>query len=120
MSFEEGTWEIETAIHTLLEAIHDNGGDRSGEGRADLKFVSMDEVAEGDYNHMIRDPVGATLRLGIRGMGEHLFEQVGSTARMRPIAQRIASINKGRSGERIHILDACFNGIGSGADRWHS
>jgi hypothetical protein len=108
MSFEEGTREIETALHTLLEAIHGNEGDRSREGRRDLKVVNMDEIAEGEYNHMIRDPVWAALRLGIRRMGEHLFERVGSTARMRPIAQRIAGKAEEvrRSDERSTIIAA--------------
>src|SRR5262245_32847144 len=67
------------------------------------ELVSMSPV-EG----LLDDPIGRSLRLGIRRLGERL-DQLGGFTLMQAVAERVA----GSSGRRLCIIDHAFDGVGT-------
>ncbi len=63
---------------------------------------------------LTRDPVGHSLRLGIRKAGERLFEIFGTARAMGEVLDEVCGDNM----IWTNILDKRWDGIGRGNDRW--
>jgi hypothetical protein len=85
-------------------------------GPGDLK--NLPTRAECRIRDFTKDPVGVSLRLSIRHVGERLFAKSGSTKQMREVIDRAAEIDPPRAVYRGVILDHACHGIGISPDIW--
>ena len=118
------TGRAEKALDALLRAAIDSDEKRPAKGKlAATPFKAPDRIptrTEAQVSALLADPVGAALRLGIWRLGVHLFDAIGSTDGMHEVLDRVAEMDPARGGQRATIIDHAWNGIGAGADRWHS
>ena len=74
--------------------------------------------AESALQALLRDPVAHALGTALSDLGRHLFSLTGSVEGMRAVCDRVADLDPERASHRISILDAAWDGIGSGDERW--
>lgn len=118
--------EAERALDVLLRFVieHPSAGKPSESATiAATPFVWRDPSsfptrAEREVTALLRDPVGAACRQGIRRIGEHLFKTLGGTAGMSTAAENAAAMDLAHYGRRASILDHAWDGIGTDADWW--
>jgi hypothetical protein len=80
---------------------------------------------DGNFSHdpspisaILLDPIGRSLRLGARLMGERLPE-LGGTDLMRDVLHAVADLDQSNAGRRMSICDHAWNAVGSdGRDVW--
>jgi hypothetical protein len=87
-----------------------------------LEFFSAAELAEADPNLLylegiVTDPVRKALRKQLKSLGWRLCGLLGNTRAMVPIAEEIADI-EGSYGNRVNMIDKCWDGIGKDKDWW--
>ena len=66
----------------------------------------------------IADPLKNSLMQQLHRIGRVLFDEVGTTDRMREIAEWVASLDVENYEFRIDALDNAFLGVGAGTDVW--
>ena len=105
---------IEQALHVLLTACEEHQPPAT-----DFRILSSAEfVRLSPINSLLDDPVGRSLRLGIKKLGERLHH-LGGTALMHRAVNRVADMRSGFGGRRFSVLDHAFDGIGLGSnDFW--
>ena len=77
---------------------------RSGPERHHFK-IEMDMI--------IRSPVEGALRLAVRSIGEELFKVLKGPVQMMRLARRVCSEDESNWSNRMTIIDAAWQGIGS-------
>lgn len=120
--------EAERALDVLLRLAVDHQRARDAEAAPSpaitaTPFVWRDPATlptrvEREVTQLLRDPIGAACRQGIRRIGEHLFKTLDSTAGMSEAAENVAYLDPMHYGRRVSIVDHAWDGIGSDTDRW--
>jgi hypothetical protein len=73
-----------------------------------VRIMSASELAKlSPVESLLDDPIGRSLRLGIRRLGERL-NQLGGFTLMQAVAERVGS-----TGRRLTIIDHAFSGVGN-------
>ena len=105
---------IEQALHVLLTAC-----EAHQPPAAEFRILSSAEFLRlSPVESLLDDPVGRSLRLGIKKLGERLHA-LGGTDAMHRAVNRVAEMRSGFAGRRLSVLDHCFDGIGLGSnDFW--
>ena len=113
---------IEQALDAILCAIEEHQRLLEADAvRAPRKLepISWAELATKDLSpvaDILSNPVGASLRRGIRELGRRLFV-LGGTELMGKVLDRVAEMG-GIWGVRVTILDKRWDGIGNASDSW--
>ena len=114
---------IEDALHELLLARREweiSGLSRSRQKPVTFtpfKFLDLDEMA---FESLTADPIRWGLRTCMKRLGEVLFSITGSTEKMQPVLERVASRDPESYGRRASIIDKAWDGIGNDRDRWYA
>jgi hypothetical protein len=72
-----------------------------------------------ELEDIIADPVRHALRKQLNGLGQRLYNLLGSTKPMPNLAEEIADLTP-RPDHAISIIDSAWNGVGKDNDRWWS
>lgn len=86
-------------------------------------FTRLDQIptrADSDRQALIRDPVEHALCRAVSDLGRALYEVAQSTDVMRAACERVSAMDSAREGQRLAVIDAWWNGIGNGSDKWWS
>ena len=67
----------------------------------------------------ISDPIGRSLREGVKALGKLLFALTGSVGAMQDSAERVCNRDRNHWSWRASIIEKRWNGIGDGNNRWH-
>ena len=114
----------ERAVDELLRALREHGAKRPASDQiVATPFVVPDHIptrSEIELAAVLSDPVGASLRQGVRRLGGHLFAVLGTTDAMREVLERVADLDTSHYGMRASVMDHVWDGIGAGSDRWWS
>ncbi|MGF3026701.1 hypothetical protein ACQVP2_28265 [Methylobacterium aquaticum] len=120
---------IERALDLALAALLDHRArqERQHQG-LDLhpapfrlgKTGEMPRRAESALVALLRDPVEHALGTALSDLGRHLFSLTGTVEGMRQVCDRVAGLDPARASCRVSILDAAWNGIGRGDERWRT
>jgi hypothetical protein len=109
---------IEEALHVLLTAGLDQRRPRIPKAARppERGFVTVGELlartrAEGRAESIIRDPIGEVIRIGVKRLGERLYE-IGGLDLMGTVLDRVAERDPAASGQRTDIMDKRWDGIG--------
>lgn len=110
MSNEAEVASIADALHKILELASTlpPPADRS---RTYAEIMAQTQHQE-DASFITRDPIGASLRLGIEVLGERLNE-IGGQSLMISVLEDVAARDPEREEWRTNIMDKRWNGIGS-------
>ncbi len=113
------------AITELLDAIlaHDAARAAAQPQGGPFKIKTFDSSKGLDrleFEALTGDPVRYALREGLRRVGAEVYRLGGSTEAMRECLERLCEKDREHGGRRGSILDAAWNGIGEGSDRWWS
>ena len=116
---------LKQAIHANLTARieYDARRQRTATGEPKLVAICLTDLVAADDNWLYLDeitsnPVRCALRVQLKTLGQHLFDLVGGTDRMRAVAEEVADQKPGAWGKRIDIIDKAWDGVGSRTDRW--
>jgi hypothetical protein len=106
---------IEEALDKILTAIEEHERSTDAERpKRPFKFAAAADVTAID--DLLDDPVGRSLRRGIKELGQRLFE-LGGTKLMEQVLDRVV-----RMGSQWHmredILDKRWDSIGDESDLW--
>jgi hypothetical protein len=101
---------IADALDLLLRQIEAQPPPRAGP----IEMLSLADLgARSPIESLLGDPIGRSLRLGVRALGGRL-DQLGGFDLMARVAEHIADMRPECSARRLSILDFAFNGVG----RW--
>jgi hypothetical protein len=113
-------YQIEDALDTLLTAIIKHERKRTS-NPAPITLRWLDFSTEWLPGEMfLMDPIGRSLREGVKQLGKTLFALTGSTDAMRESCERVCDRDSAHWGRRADIIDKRWDGIGEGSDRWWS
>ncbi len=120
---------IEAALDELLAATlkHDRERDgaaiaaRAGGASESLSAhgFTADALVETEFlpgEAFIADPIGRSLREGVRMLGKALFALTGSTDVMQEVCDRVCDCDPANWGRRADIMSKRWDGIGD----WHA
>lgn len=107
---------LDALLTTIVEADVREAKDRS---REPFRIESMREVlanldksrAAQAAESLIRSPVGYACRMGVRSLGERLYE-IGGMDLMTRVLDDVAEREPSKSGYRMGVMDARWDGIG--------
>lgn len=121
------TSAVERALDLTLAALLDHRArqerQHQAQGLASARFIPLpsDRVptrAESAREALLRDPVEHALGTALSDLGRHLFDLTGTVEGMRQVCDRVADLDPARGSCRMSILDATWDGIGQGEERW--
>lgn len=121
------TSAVERALDLTLAALLDHrtrqerqqqDQDLSPAGFVLLALRKPPTRAESALQALLRDPVEHALGTALADLGRHLFDLTGTVEGMREACDRVADLDPARASCRVSILDAAWDGIGRGDERW--
>jgi hypothetical protein len=124
LSTAEHLTMLKRAIDANLTARIEHGqrGQKATTGAMPELINMTDLLAASDdwllYDEIITDPIRRALRVQLNMLGQRLFDLVGSTNRMRAIAEEVAEQKPRLWGKCIDIIDKAWDGVGNNKDRW--
>ena len=121
------TCAVERALDLTLAALmaHRAQQERQHEGQdlSPVRFVLLalrkpPTPAESAIQALLRDPVEHALGTALSDLGRHLFDITGAVDGMRQVCDRVAELDPAQASYRVSILEAAWDGIGRGDERW--
>lgn len=117
--------DVEGALDALLSALIEQREQREAEAdpAGTFEIITFSELMSTPSEvwkcrDFVADPIGRSLRRGIKEAGRHLYRLLGSTTAMGDVLERVAERNPRQYGRRASIIDHAWNGIGESDDRW--
>ena len=113
--------QVEDALDLLLTAIIEHDREQAAKRKPLFVLRSLDLSTEFLPGEMfLADPVGRSLREGVRQLGLCLFALSLSIDAMGESCERVSSRDPSHSDYRSMIMDKRWSGIGEGNNRWWS
>lgn len=114
------------ALDELLRAIVSYDLDAEAQLRRQALLRSLGredgrtDVDRARFRSLMTDPVRGPMRDGLKRIGAEIHRLSGGANGMLDSFDRVCDLDPAHGGRRAAILNASWNGVGSGDDRWWS